>query len=425
MEAPLETPLAQLFSAEESSLRTDFRAGIWPRAFAVHHGDPRRLPSFFRRSELFDPRELRRVCPAAGVSVTHAGARFQVAMPDVGPAAVELLLRSDLTLSFTDVPAAIPEVRAWLDDLADELGIARRHTDLALFVSSSGQGLPCHFDAYDALVVQLHGTKRWRVSRAPALEAPVDRQYAPGTPPTRFHAAIMPGGLPETDPPDLAAVDLVPGSVLFVPRGTWHTTAAGAGLSVSASIFLNVPSIGALLVEQLAHVIAQDPLLRAPAVGFADARAGAAGRFAGAALAVGRHVGALSAQAAFEDEAPPDRLGQVIADTTRFLRDPSRQLAPSATGARAEDRDGVVRLSIVDSAGARPDAPPRPDVLVLPDAAVPLVSSIAERRGVFTAGAVRAEFPAFDRASIAGLLAELVRVGLLLLVPFGPLDGGS
>jgi hypothetical protein len=76
---------------------------------------------------------------------------------------------------------------------------------------------------------------------------------------------------------------------------------------------------------------------------------------------------------------------------------------------------------VVDTARARPDVAPRPDLLVLPDVAAPLVTWIADRRGIFAVAAVREAFPSFDGASVARLLAELVRVGILILLPFGPL----
>jgi hypothetical protein len=358
------------------------------------------------------------MCPFADISVNHSGVHFQALVPGTSADAAELLLRFGLTLSFSNVSHAIPGARAWLDRLADELGMVRPQADLGLFVSAPGQGLVCHFDAYDVFVVQLHGTKRWRVGRSPAVESPVDLQYAPGTPPNEFHAAVMGSGLFETDPTELDEVDLKPGSVLFLPRGTWHATAASSAVSVSASIFLNVPSIGELLLRQLHRVIAQDTRLRAPALGFAGddvQRQRAAEIFENAVPALAKNVRKLSAQAAFEASAAPDKLTDRIVKTTRFLRDPSRRIDLDA----ARHDDGLLHLRAVDTPRARPHGVPVPDVLVMPPVALPMVRWILERRGLFTTEAVIEAFPMFDMPSIAGLLSELVTLQILLLVPFG------
>jgi hypothetical protein len=417
METPPETALGHLLASE---LRPPFQSARLPTTYFVHHASPERLPEWMRLPDLGDAAALRRMCPFADVSVNHCGVHFQAILPGTSANAVELLMRFGLTLSFSNVSPAIPGARAWLDGLADELGVVRPQVDVGIFVSAPGQGLVPHFDAYDAFVVQLHGTKKWRVGRRPAVESPLDLQYAPGTPPNQFHAALMgASGLPETDPTDLDEVDLEPGSVLFVPRGTWHTTTASNAVSVSASVFLNVPTIGELLLEQLYRVIAQDVGLRAPAFGFAgDAaqRKRAAELFERAIPALAKNVAKLTSQAAFEASAAPTTLKDRVCHSTRFLRDPSRRIDVDAT----PHDDGLLRLHVADTPRARPQNAPIADLLVLPPKALPIVTWILERRGLFSTSTVMEAFPMFDLRSIAGLLSELVMLHVLLLVPFGP-----
>lgn len=426
MEAAPNTSLEDILPSE---LCLAFRDARWPSTYFVHHGAFERLPGWMRLPALQEPIDIRRMCPFADVSVNHSGVHFQALMPGANAPAVDLLLRFGLTLSFSNVSHSIPGARPWLDSLADELGMVRSQADVGLFVSAPGQGLVPHFDAYDVFVVQLHGRKRWHLGRSPALTSPIDLQYAPGTPPNAVHGAMMGReGLPEgdPDPSELDTVELGPGSVMFVPRGTWHTTSASDSVSVSASVFLNVPSVAELLLEQLHHVIAQDVELRRPAFGVAGRsevqRRRAAGLIEAAIPRIGRHLAHLSAQAALEACAAPDELGERIAKTTRFLRDPSHVLAGLED---APSPEGVLRLRVERTDRAKPPSEPVPDVLIAPSVALPLLHWVLERRGIFAARDAMDAFPQFDLPSIASVLAELVNVHLLVLLPFAPLEDRS
>jgi hypothetical protein len=90
---------------------------------------------------------------------------------------------------------------------------------------SSARGLDVHFDYHDVFVVQLTGTKRWRIW------SPIDRSRDPVG---GKHAVPRPT-LDELDDPLLDLV-LVPGDVLYLPRGHPHvaetTDEASAHLTV-------------------------------------------------------------------------------------------------------------------------------------------------------------------------------------------------
>src|SRR5262249_49632527 len=95
------------------------------------------------------------------------------------------------------------------------------------WLSMPGAGIRTHFDASGAFILQLAGTKRWRISRVPVMRAP------------RFLAVQGPAGEIEYGEVDAAPsdydaqrvtdaelvdVDLGPGDVLYLPAATWHGT---------------------------------------------------------------------------------------------------------------------------------------------------------------------------------------------------------
>ena len=117
--------------------------------------------------------------------------------------------------------------------------------------------------------------------------------------------------------------------------------------------------------------------------------------------------------------APARQLAEVITPSTRFARNPSRQLAlPSAEGSCDAQ---VLSLPFVDTASAKPYEG-LPTGLVLPPVALPPLRWLQERQQAFSAGALAEAFPRLHFDSLAALLAELVAARALILLPFGPLS---
>lgn len=103
-----------------------------------------------------------------------------------------------------------PELRPLspaLDDLARALEfVLHGRVTASAFWSRGGMRAPVHYDDHDLIVVQLRGDKRWYVA-----EKPSDL-------PNTWTAAA--------DPLDLgphASIDLHPGDLLYLPRGTLHS----------------------------------------------------------------------------------------------------------------------------------------------------------------------------------------------------------
>lgn len=150
------------------------------------------------------------------------------------------------TLYFVNV--ALP---ALTDSLADFLGAPRRKVIASLFFTPAGGGAVPHFDKNENFTVQLTGAKRWQVGETPMVACAPDG-YTLGS--SGITQALAPLLADARRPPE-RTVDLEPGTLLYVPRGTVHHTGAGEpswslNLSYCPSMWLDLVQAG--LQERLA-----------------------------------------------------------------------------------------------------------------------------------------------------------------------------
>jgi len=150
------------------------------------------------------------------------------------------------TLYFVNVP-----LPALTDSLADFLGAPRRKVIASLFFTPAGGGAVPHFDKNENFTIQLTGAKRWQVGETPMVAAAPD-SYTLGS--STITPALAPLLAEALRPPE-RTVDLEPGTLLYVPRGTVHHTQAGEpswslNLSYSPSTWLDLLLVG--LRERLA-----------------------------------------------------------------------------------------------------------------------------------------------------------------------------
>ena len=150
------------------------------------------------------------------------------------------------TLYFVNVP--LPGLT---DSVADFLGAPRRKVLASLFFTPTGGGAVPHFDKNENFTIQLTGAKRWQVGETPMVACAPD-SYTLGS--TAITQALAPLLAQARRPPE-RTVDLKPGTLLYVPRGTVHHTGAGEpswslNLSYCPSTWLDLLRVG--LEEQLA-----------------------------------------------------------------------------------------------------------------------------------------------------------------------------
>lgn len=132
-------------------------------------------------------------------------------------AKIHALLKEGATLLLRCIDQWHQPTAAMLEALSAELG---RPIEAFYFVTPAGhQGLPLHRDDADVLVVQVAGSKSWRVH-----EGPGDAGWAPGPV----------GDGPE--PAEVLRTTLRKDQVLYIPRGFAHQAIGDGGLSVHLSL---------------------------------------------------------------------------------------------------------------------------------------------------------------------------------------------
>lgn len=144
------------------------------------------------------------------------------------------------TLYFINVP-----LPALTNAVADFLGAPRGKVLASLFFTPAGGGAVPHFDKNENFTIQLTGAKRWQIGETPMVPA-TPESYTLGS--TVILPALAPL-LEKAQRPPERTVDLTPGTLLYVPRGTVHHTGAGEpswslNLSYSPSMWLDLLWVG-------------------------------------------------------------------------------------------------------------------------------------------------------------------------------------
>lgn len=144
---------------------------------------------------------------------------------------------------------AIDELHEPIGDLAAGLeGWLRTGVQVNAYASwTATEGFGTHWDDHDVIVVQVEGSKRWKIF-GPTRDKPMFRDVATPEP-----------------PPDTPVADIVlgPGDVLYLPRGWWHAVTADQG---TPSLHLTCgisPHTGADLLGFLSDMLRSNELVRA------------------------------------------------------------------------------------------------------------------------------------------------------------------
>lgn len=233
-----------------------FRADHWPHRHAVVHGDPARFASVARFAAAPGLDEALERCRDVVMVVGEAAVEASEGVADrflVGPERARSWYEAGATLELDCADAYMPELRPFLDELRADLGLpAGTFSKAIVYASPRASGFSPHFDAYANFVLHLRGRKRWRL--APNASAPdpmehYDLAEAPYLPP---ELASYWDGRPATAMPDGGVeVELRPGSLLFVPRGTWHATEAAEDETISLNLTFSQPTWLELLLSEI------------------------------------------------------------------------------------------------------------------------------------------------------------------------------
>ena len=276
----------------------------------------------------------------------------------------------------------------------------------AYITPPENQGFAAHYDTHDVFVLQVAGTKQWRIHR-PVLEHPLPEQT--------WDLRRQQVAARAAEPPLIDAV-LRPGDALYLPRGFLHSAVAQGEVSIHLTVGVH-PITGHELARRLAQLLATDADLRRslPLGPVATETATLAGHVAKAAARLGRAVAAADdAQFATIAEQVSRQLAR---DTRPVPLQPLAQLGAVAT----LTGDTEVRLR----PGLRPRVRRTGDATVLDviDTSIRLPQATADAIDVLLTGAAVAPgaLPGLDPDERLVLVRRLLREGVV--VPAAPVGG--
>jgi ribosomal protein L16 Arg81 hydroxylase len=252
----LETFIAPL-TAEQ------FFAEYWPERVYASHGDLDRLPGMFRSPVLRDIETLSEKYHGRVLFTRGRHSPFMVPAENGCP---KTLFNMGLTVYLDNIQPCLPKSPLVLQALERNLGIPPGTARIGAFASPPGDGAACHYDTEDVISIQLTGSKAFHVAPVEEVRYPVGMQYSPGSAPDADLYPQVAGRFPEWKDAKFDCIEMRPGSVLFMPRGTWHRTEANEP-SLSITIALRPPSAAELILENVRWLLLQDASWRKPLYG--------------------------------------------------------------------------------------------------------------------------------------------------------------
>ncbi|MDI1466093.1 cupin domain-containing protein [Catellatospora sp. KI3] len=160
------------------------------------------------------------------------------------------LLAGGATLVLQGLHRIWPPLRAFCLELAGELGCAVQAN--AYLTPAGNTGFATHYDTHDVFVLQIAGTKHWRVHE-PVYPDPLERQPWGGRADEVAATATGPAYLDHV---------LSPGELLYLPRGWLHAASAIEATSLHVTLGLRRPT-RYTVAQALLDLTGADPRLRA------------------------------------------------------------------------------------------------------------------------------------------------------------------
>lgn len=154
------------------------------------------------------------------------------------------LFSEGATLIINAAQTGIPTLDSFCKELSREL--QSRVQPNIYITPPNQQGLFAHYDPHDVFVLQISGTKRWNLYRPP-VELPVQA------------SSVRLDGYAEKEPDHV--IELRPGDLLYLPRGTVHLANSANNNSIHVTIGL-LAKYWFNLLEELAYIAEQDPAFR-------------------------------------------------------------------------------------------------------------------------------------------------------------------
>lgn len=161
-------------------------------------------------------------------------------------------------LLFNDAQMLSPILETWISGLRKDLGLsALTYGRNLIYATPDGKGTAPHFDQNINFVLQIKGIKKWTVAPNTHLINPMTR-HTMGQPVDPEMMSYLENPMPTAMPADAKEYELKPGSLLFVPRGCWHSTEA-EGDALALNFTFTAPTWIDLLTAALRSRLLMSP----------------------------------------------------------------------------------------------------------------------------------------------------------------------
>jgi JmjC domain len=218
--------------------RRRFLARVAGRMPLLHDGPARRVRPIFGEAAVLRMGQLRKLIP------NFSGSIYRLDFDSAGLEAFRRL-RGTAKRGITRRRASIhflhqyqrhfATVKSAVDELCLALGYSKRGANCQGILESDGAFVPRHCDGTDVLIVQLFGTRKWRLE--PNSNPPKGLRARVGLP------KKMRAGWSAEFAPNAPVVALRAGSALYIPRGWWHEIRAkGNSFALTFTIFPRRPA---------------------------------------------------------------------------------------------------------------------------------------------------------------------------------------
>lgn len=136
------------------------------------------------------------------------------------------MFENGMGLLFNDANNISPVLSRWLEALRLDMGLsALTYGRNLIYATKAGKGTAPHFDQNMNFVIQVHGTKKWWIAPNKNVDNPMTR-FTMGLSMDVELESYATAPMPTQMPADTSEFTLEAGSMLFVPRGSWHSTQA-------------------------------------------------------------------------------------------------------------------------------------------------------------------------------------------------------
>ena len=235
----------------------------WPDQCLYAHGPLNRLPAVLNADILTSIESL---TDAYQGRLNEIDPRKGYEMDPVADGSASTVIEGGATAFLQELSPLLDGADKFKEGLELELGIRSGSTQLGAFISAAGSGAPTHYDVLDVISIQLVGTKKFYISPVKQIRYPYGIQYCEASPPFDDLYPQISEDYPNYEDQKFELVDMQPGSVLFMPRGTWHYTEAEQN-SLAMSIILSPPTQLDYFLYQLKSTLLQDAAWRSPCYG--------------------------------------------------------------------------------------------------------------------------------------------------------------